>query len=62
MLLKGKASLPLPPLGEPKPVGEQLVHRGWAELHVTREGWMGPCWPLSLLYFTPVEFEMAFQK
>lgn len=27
MLLKGKASLPLPPLGDPKPVGEQLVHR-----------------------------------
>lgn len=35
MLLKGKASLPLPPLGDPKPVGEQLAHMGRAELHTS---------------------------
>lgn len=28
MLFKGKASLPLPPLGDSKPVGEQLVPMG----------------------------------
>lgn len=41
MLLKGKASLPLPPLGDPKPVGEQLALMGWAELHTSlgRRGW-----------------------
>lgn len=41
MLLKGKASLPLPPLGDPKPVREQLAHMGRAELHTSlgRGGW-----------------------
>lgn len=35
MFLKGQASLPLPPLGDPKPVGEQLVPMGWAKLHIS---------------------------
>jgi hypothetical protein len=51
MLLKGKASLPWPPLGDPKPVGKQLVHRDWAELHTSlgRGAW-------AILAFVPPLF------
>lgn len=62
MFLKGKASLPLLPLGDPKPVGEQLVLMAGRSSTPPWRGGDGPNWPLSLLYFAPLQFEIDFQE